>query len=168
MVNKDVLVSIRGLQMDAVNSEDAIEVITSGTFFKKKNKRILRFEEVLDNDGITKNLLTFDEKSLELKRRGAMQLYMGFYENKKTMTNYGTPFGDILVGVDTKKIQLFEDEQSVRLSVDYALALNHEYIADCALTVDIRSKEAQAPEQGKGRRRLEISENSFSGAGGEA
>ncbi|MBO6133341.1 MAG: DUF1934 domain-containing protein [Lachnospiraceae bacterium] len=134
---QDVLVSIRGLQIDAVNSDDSIEVVTNGKFSKKNNKRYLRFEEVLDNDGITKNLLTFDEKSLELKRKGAMQLYMGFYENQQTMTSYGTPFGNILVGVDTKKIQLFEDDRRVRLSVDYALALNHEHIADCALTVDI-------------------------------
>ena len=80
---------------------------------------------------------------MELTRRGGSQVHMSFFQNEKTLTNYGTPFGNILVGVDTRKIRIEETESQVHVAVDYALELNYEYLADCELTVDITPK-AQA------------------------
>ncbi|MBO6147721.1 MAG: DUF1934 domain-containing protein [Lachnospiraceae bacterium] len=142
-MDQEVLVSIRGLQMDLQSDEDAIEIVTSGTYKKKNNKGFLLFDQYEEDQSLTKNVLTFDEKSMELTRRGGSQVHMSFFQNEKTLTNYGTPFGNILVGVDTRKIRIEETESQVHVAVDYALELNYEYLADCELTVDITPK-AQA------------------------
>ncbi|MCR4891908.1 MAG: DUF1934 domain-containing protein [Lachnospiraceae bacterium] len=136
----DVLVSVRGLQMDDSMEADPIEIITSGKYTKKDNKSFLRFEQFEDDTSVTKNILTFDEKSMELTRRGGSQLHMSFFKDEKTLTNYGTPFGNILVGVDTKKISVDESKDQVHVAVDYALEINYEHMADCKLTVDIRPR----------------------------
>ncbi len=142
-MKEDVLVSVRGLQIDEKDSGDAVEIITNGKYKKKDNKGFLRFEQFEEDTTITKNILTFDEKSLELMRRGGTQLHMNFFKDEKTLTNYGTPFGNILIGVDTKKIKVDETEDRVRVAVDYALEINHEYMADCELTVDITPRVKQ-------------------------
>ena len=44
-MDQEVLVSIRGLQMDLRSDEDAIEIVTSGTYKKKNNKGFLLFDQ---------------------------------------------------------------------------------------------------------------------------
>ena len=139
-MKEDVLISIRGLQLDMKSDSDAIEIVTNGTYTKKNNKAFLLFDQYEDDRSLTKNVLTFDEKSMELTRRGGTQLHMSFFRNEKTLTNYGTPFGNILVGVDTRNIRIEESEEKVQVAVDYALELNYEYLADCELTVNITPK----------------------------
>ena len=55
---------------------------------------------------------------------------MVFEENKKNMTNYLTPYGGILIGLDTSKVSFTESEKEIRVNVDYALEVNYEYLAD--------------------------------------
>ena len=66
---------------------------------------------------------------------------MVFQENKKNLTNYNTPFGQILVGIDTKKIQVEEHEDNIVVDVDYALDINYEFLSDCHIRINICSKE---------------------------
>ena len=49
---------------------------------------------------------------------------------KKNMTNYLTPYGGILIGLDTSKVSFTESEKEIRVNVDYALEVNYEYLAD--------------------------------------
>ena len=57
------------------------------------------------------------------------------------MTNYETPYGDILIGVQAKKISVLEQEKRITVEADYALEMNYEHLADYHLVIDIRSKE---------------------------
>ena len=66
---------------------------------------------------------------------------MVFEENKKNMTNYLTPYGSILIGLDTGKVTYTESEKEIRVNVDYALEVNYEYLADCKIEMHIRPKE---------------------------
>ncbi len=139
-MKRDVLVSIRGLQTEMENDQDVVEVLTNGRFNRKGGKNYLRFEEVSEDMGVTKSLLTFDENSLVVTRRGASQFHMTFLKDQKTMTNYVTPFGQLLVGVNTKDISVSESDGKIQIGVNYALEMNHEYITDCELAVDITSR----------------------------
>ena len=135
-MKKDVMVTVSGFQMTDVG-DDSVEVITNGKYTKKDNKSFLRYEEVSAENGSTKTVMSFDEHSLEVTRRGAVQLHMAFLEGQKTMTNYNTPFGSILVGVDTTKYLVEEKDDLINIQIEYSLELNHEFIADCRLRTKI-------------------------------
>ena len=57
------------------------------------------------------------------------------------MTRYGTPYGDILIGIDTGDIRIIEDEDSIHVDVDYSLEANYEHMADCKLEMNISPRE---------------------------
>ena len=69
-----------------------------------------------------------------------MNVHMVFQENKKNLTSYNTPFGQILIGIDTKKIQIEEGQENIVVDVDYALDVNYEFLSDCHITINIASK----------------------------
>ncbi|MBQ3786721.1 MAG: DUF1934 domain-containing protein [Lachnospiraceae bacterium] len=136
-MKKDVLVAIRGLQIDESSDEDAVEILVNGRYNAKNGRHFLRFEQYEEDGTPTKNILTFDEKAMELTRRGGTQLHMTFMDKEKTMTSYTTPFGSLMVGVNTDRISVEESDDRIHAEVDYGLEFNYEYVADCQLSVDI-------------------------------
>ena len=141
-MTKEVLISIKGLQFEGDMDADKIETITSGSYYKKNNNHYVIYEEVVEGtEGVTKNIIKFNEKELNLTKSGSVNAHMFFEHKKKNMTNYETPFGDILVGIDAKDISLYEKETEIQLKVDYALEVNYEFLADCKIVMDIRQKD---------------------------
>lgn len=140
-MTKEVLVSITGLQFDQNGDNGDIEVITRGDYYKKNDKHYVLFEEVAEGTAdVTKNVMKFAEHELNLHRKGATNVDMVFDEKRKTLSSYGTPFGNILIGIDTETVSCEEGEDRISLSVDYALEVNYEFLANCKLKVDISSK----------------------------
>lgn len=73
---------------------------------------------------------------------------MIFEEKRKNITDYRTPFGSILIGIDTRQIQVEEAEKQIRVNVDYALEINYEHLADCKLSMNVWAKEGQPGAEG--------------------
>ena len=78
---------------------------------------------------------------LEISRSGLVNVHMVFQENKKNLTSYNTPFGQILIGIDTKKIQIEEEQENIVVDVEYALDVNYEFLSDCHIKINIASKQ---------------------------
>ena len=142
-MTKEVLLTLQGLQFDQREEDaDKIEMVTVGDYFKKNDRHYVVYEEVTDGFAQpTKNRLKFSDHMVELTRNGLVNVHMVFQENKKNMSNYNTPFGQILVGIDTKRISIEEKEDNIVVDVDYALDINYEFLSDCHIKIDIRSKE---------------------------
>lgn len=142
-MTKEVLLTLQGLQFDQREEDaDKIEMVTVGDYFKKNDRHYVVYEEVTEGfEQPTKNRLKFSDHMVELTRNGLVNVHMIFQENKKNMSNYNTPFGQILVGIDTKRISIDEKEDNIVVDVDYALDINYEFLSDCHIKIDIRSKE---------------------------
>lgn len=144
-MTKDVLVSVEGLQFNGDPEATRVEIITAGSYYKKKNHHFVLYDEVSENrDEITKNIIRFDNDMLELTKRGYTNVAMVFEENKRNMTNYITPFGSLLIGIDANKIDIVEKEDEINISIDYALDVNYEHLSDCKIRMDIKSKSENA------------------------
>lgn len=141
-MTKDVLISLRGLQFDQSETDtEKIETITAGTYYEKNGKYYVLYDEVMEGfTETTKNKIKFGEHFLELSRSGLVNVHMLFEENKKNMTSYQTPYGNILIGIDTKKIHITQEPDRMLVNVDYALDINYEYLADCQIVMEVRSK----------------------------
>lgn len=142
-MTKEVLLTLQGLQFDQrEENSDKIEMVTVGDYYKKNDRHYVIYEEVTEGfECPTKNRLKFSEQMVELTRNGLVNVHMVFQENKKNLSNYNTPFGQILVGIDTKRITIDEKEDTIVVDVDYALDINYEFLSGCHIKIDIRSKE---------------------------
>ncbi|MDE7022043.1 MAG: DUF1934 domain-containing protein [Lachnospiraceae bacterium] len=141
-MTKDVLISLRGLQFDQSDGDaEKIETIMAGSYYFKNGNHYILFDEIME--GFTepvKNRIKFGEHALELTRSGAVNVHMLFEENRKNMTSYNTPYGNILIGINTKKIHIAQESERITVNVDYALDINYEYLADCQIVLDIRAQ----------------------------
>lgn len=141
-MTKEVLVSISGMQFAMSEEGSDIQVVTLGEYYERNNSHFLLYEEVDEEGNTTKNIMKFRPDLLELTKKGAANVHMLFEEGKKNLTNYSTMFGDILIGVDTRKILLAETEEKITIDVEYTLDINYEFLADCRIHIDIAAKEA--------------------------
>lgn len=142
-MTKDVLLAIKGLQFDASEEESNIQTITVAEYYEKNNNRYVIYDEAAEETNeSTRNIIKFNGKTLELTKKGFVNVHMIFEENKKSLTNYATPFGDILIGIDAKKITMTDEDKMIHVNVDYALEVNYEFLADCKISMEISEREA--------------------------
>lgn len=141
-MTKDVLISLRGLQFDQSDSDvEKIETIMPGSYYEKNGSHYVLYDEIMEGfSEPVKNRIKFGEHALELTRSGAVNVHMIFEENRKNMTSYNTPYGNILIGIDTRKIHITQESDRIEVDVDYALDVNYEYLADCRIVLNIRSR----------------------------
>ncbi|MBD5543215.1 MAG: DUF1934 domain-containing protein [Lachnospiraceae bacterium] len=139
-MTKEVLVSVCGIQYQ--NGEaDKTETITIGNYYKKNNCHYLFYEEVMEGFSTpVKNMIKFSQGQLSVQKKGVVISNMIFEERKKNLSNYVTPYGDIMIGIDAKSVELQESEQQIQVRVEYAMEINYEHLADCSLTIDIKEK----------------------------
>ena len=88
----------------------------------------------------TKNTIKITDKSVEVKKKGVTNVQMIFEENKKNLTYYATPFGNLQMGIAATKIAVKEEEQGLNLAIDYALEINAEHAADCQIQINVKPK----------------------------
>lgn len=140
-MNKEVLISIRGLQFEEGTDENKIETITAGDYYKKNDYHYVVYDELTEGfEESTKNIIKFNDRELYLTKHGLVNVHMVFEENKKNITNYVTPYGSILIGIETEKVDLKEEEKRIHVDVLYSLEVNYEHLADCNIVMDIREK----------------------------
>ena len=74
-----------------------------------------------------------------MTRKGPVNVQMVFTEGKKTMTDYMTPFGNILLGLDTSQMEIEETEDKMKIHIKYVLEANYQYVSDCQIHIEISS-----------------------------
>lgn len=140
-MTKDVMITICGLQAGPDTDGEPIEMITTGEYFFKNNKHYILYEEVVEGETRTnKNRIKISQGTMELTKSGMASVHMIFEENFKNSTHYYTPYGTLEMGIDTKKVAIEEAEDEMNICVDYALEMSGEFVADCNITVNIKSK----------------------------
>ena len=144
-MTKDVMVSIHGLQFDQGPDSEEIETIQWGQYYKKNGTHYVIYDELMEGfKEPVRNTIKFKEHEMNLTKHGLLNVYMVFEENKKNMTNYRTPYGTLLIGLDTSKVSLSEKEEEIKLDVEYSLDVNYEYLADCKIEIKIEPTGIQA------------------------
>lgn len=139
-MTKDVLVSVCGIQSQD-GEKDKTEAITVGSYYKRNGSHYLLYEEMMEGfSEPVKNMVKFSEGQLNVQKRGLITSTMTFEEKKKNLSNYVTPYGNIMVGIDAKNIHIEEDDEQIKVQVEYAMEVNYKHLADCTLTIDIKAK----------------------------
>lgn len=144
-MTKDVLVSVSGLQSMDGSGSDRIEVITAGSYYQKNGKHYITYDEVMEGfDGVVKNTIKVTPDCIDVIKHGIASVHMVFEKDKKRMTSYTTPMGEMMVGLNTTDIQVEEREHALKVRVNYSLDINYEHVSECNITVDVQSRNQAA------------------------
>ena len=142
-MTKEVLVSISGLQFAEEMNQEPIEVITSADYYNKNGKHYIIYDEVMEGfTETTKNVVKIGDGFMDITKRGVSNVHMMFEKDKKNITYYYTPYGSLLIGITASRVDVEETEQDIRVLVDYELEVNYEHVADCKITMNVKSKKA--------------------------
>ena len=137
-MTKDVLIAIKGLQFEEAEDAEEIEVIQRGQYYQRNGAHYLMYEEPIEGtDDTILNRIKVKDNEVQVTKKGAVNTILSFQENEKNMTNYATPFGNLVMGIHTHQIDLTVQEDKILVHVDYALDVNYEFLADCKITITV-------------------------------
>lgn len=145
-MTKDVLVRILGVQNEMMappSDDEPIEVIAPATYYCKNGKHYIVYDEIVDDDAssVHNRVKITGEDSLEIVKTGAINAHLVFGKGESNTTCYATPFGQMMVSVNTKKLDIHMAEDDIKLRVDYELDVNNEPLANCRIHMNIISKD---------------------------
>ena len=140
-MTKDVLISVEGMHFSGKQDPEKVEIINTGNYYKKNDYHYVLYDEATEGSTeVTKNMIKFRDGEALMHKKGFINADMLFEENRKNTSCYMTPFGDIMLDINTNAVDISEEEDSIRLSVDYDLEANYEQLANCRINICIRPR----------------------------
>ncbi|WP_418926590.1 DUF1934 domain-containing protein [Enterocloster sp.] len=138
-MTKDVLITIRGVH--TLDHEDNdVEMIVRGDYYQKNGKHYILYEEILEGaEERVKNVIKISPSSMDIIKKGVTNSCMLFEKNKKNLSCYSTPVGNLVIGIQANHFYVEEQENSIKVNVDYSLDINYEHMSDCRICVDVQS-----------------------------
>lgn len=128
-MTKEVSITIEGTQMGA--EEDSVIITASGTYHMHSNKHYIQYEEQAEEGpGIIKNMIKIGPDQVEMTKKGDASSEMNFAINHKTEVIYRTPYGSLFFEARTSQIKVVEEENSIEVTMEYALYSNEDHISD--------------------------------------
>ena len=118
-------------------------------FYDSVDDSLLKFAVIVSQSNgkwvfseTTRNIIKLNDDFMDITRRGVSNVHMMFEKNRKNVTYYYTPYGSLLIGIDAKSVDVQETENDIDVKVNYELEVNYEHMADCCITMNIKSKDA--------------------------
>lgn len=140
-MTKDVIITMKGLQFD-IQEQEPLEVTTAGYYFFKNGKHYVLYDELsIETGEEISNIIKIGKNRIDVIKKGESSAHMVFEPGKKNISYYATNFGDLLIGINTLDIQLRETDLNIDVDIGYALEMNYSHVSDCAISLNIKSKE---------------------------
>ena len=144
-MTEDILISVRGLHTLDIEQEeeqtDELEMTMPGKYYFRNGKHYVLFEETdEESQSVVKNRFKLSEDRLEISKKGAMNTTMTCQRGEKSSSWYGTPVGDVQLGIEVTDMQLMEGEDEIEMNVAYALEMNSEHVSDSRIRLRIMER----------------------------
>ena len=141
-MEKDVIISIKGMQTYEGSDPDTIELVTQGRLERDGQGYTLSYQES-ELTGLDGTLTTFqvEGERVTLMRVGEVNSQMVFEQGRRHLSMYNTPYGAMAIGINTRHLQTSLDERGGKIEIDYALEIDHAIAGHNLFRIEV--KEAQ-------------------------
>ena len=125
-MEKDVVISIKGIQKYENTDPDVIELVTAGRLTRVGESYTLSYQES-ELTGLEGTLTTIqvDGEQVTLMRVGEFTSQMVFQEGRRHLSMYNTPYGAMAIGVNTRHLLADLTDQGGDIEIDYAIEIDH-------------------------------------------
>ncbi len=134
------MITVKSLQRidDEVNET---EIITEGTLEAVSDGYELRYVES-DATGYegANTLLKISENKFELSRTGSVEGELIIELDKKNFCHYGTPYGELIVGVQAKYVKNNLSIFGGKAEAGYVMDMNSVLVGNYELTVEVKPR----------------------------
>lgn len=142
-MNKDVQITITGIQQNGDESGEVTSVL-QGVYYFKNNKHYILYDEYpLDTDKsvVNKNTLIInsEKNQIDLIKKGYQDSRLSFLDKEKFATSYKTPYGVFLMEINTTRIDILIDCNRIYTDTEYDLFMNDEFISHNHIKIEVIS-----------------------------
>ena len=125
-MEKEVVISIKGMQTYEGTPPDIIELVTEGRLVRDGSSYTLSYQES-ELTGLEGTLTTIqvDGGQVTLLRVGEFNSQLVFQEGRRHLSVYNTPYGAMSVGVHTRHLLAELNDQGGDFEVDYEIEVDH-------------------------------------------
>lgn len=109
------------------DDKDQVEMKTVGTFEHDDDNYIIRYNEELENSTAplrAKLNISKDESKVEMIKSGAYSSCLIIEKSKRHLCNYGTEYGDMLMGIFGREIKTEFNETEGTFKFSYDIDIN--------------------------------------------
>lgn len=141
-MKKDVLIKVKSRHILEEDRQDAVELTTTGSFYKKNEAYYIVYEEseMTGMEGTTTTLKVEPEK-ITLIRMGNINTRQVFIKGKRHTSNYHTLYGNLIMTVIPRKIDADIAPHGGKVNLTYDLEVNGRRISKNFLHISV--EEAQ-------------------------
>ena len=125
-MEKDVVISIKGMQNYEDSDPDTIELVTEGRLTRDETGYTLTYQES-ELTGLEGTMTTIqvEGEQVTLMRVGEFNAQMVFQEGRRHLSMYNTPYGAMAIGVNTRHLMADLTDQGGNIEIDYAIEVDH-------------------------------------------
>lgn len=138
-MNDAIKITILGEHRNEEQDTQMLQTDVEGEYFLKNGKHYILYKEESEEKRITKNLLQISKQVVRLSKTGLLHTEMIFEENQNHSTSYLTPYGEVKMMIHTKKIDLSEAEDFIKVCISYEILEQDLQISNCNITIEISS-----------------------------
>lgn len=141
--NRKAIVYVTGMQFGEsyTDGDDKIETITPGSYRKIGEYYYIKYEEM--QDGFTEKtdvLLKVKPGTLEITKKGLINVHMFISIDETHQTNYKTPFGDLIFTIHGERVTLVDDAEGLHIYAKYGMDVNYEHLSVNELKVEVKAE----------------------------
>lgn len=134
------IVSIKGYQSYEEDNENTdVQLTTEAGFEKQDGVYFIDYEEseITGLEG-TKTSIEIGSNYVSLQRNGSVNTQMLFMKDRKTSSYYNTPYGNMMIGIFTDKLNIDVSDNGGKVNVDYYLDVNNSTRSKNNFEIEIR------------------------------
>ena len=141
-MEKEVIISIKGMQKYENAEPDTIELVTGGRLERDGESFTLSYQEsaVTGMDG-TLTTFQIEPERVTLLRVGEYTSQMVFQEGRRHMSMYNTPYGAMTIGVNTRHLLSELTDRGGEIEIDYAIEIDHSVAGRNTFQINVKEAE---------------------------
>ena len=145
MPENNVIISIRGQQAYQGADEESVELVTEGLLRPECGGYTLSYQES-EVTGMAGTLTTFqiEKDCITLIRAGEVNSQMVFQEGRRHLSMYETPYGQLALGVNTRRMRADLNDKGGDIEIDYNIEIDHRVAGVNAFQISVREKKPGA------------------------
>ena len=139
---KDVWISISNRQNDGQQEEDTMLFDTAGSYYFNDGVGVLSYQEseLTGLEGSRTSVMVMPNQVV-VDRDGMLTGRMIFREGTKDSYPYNTPYGQMMLGIDTRKIRHNFNENGGDVEIDYITDLAHTFVSRNKFRISVKEME---------------------------
>ena len=141
-MDKEVVISIKGIQKYEGALPDVVELVTAGRLVREGSSYTLSYQES-ELTGLEGTLTTIqvEGEQVTLMRVGEFNSQLVFQEGRRHLSVYNTPYGAMSVGVNTRHLLAELSDRGGDIEVDYFIEIDHALAGRNVFRISVKEAE---------------------------